>query len=63
VLRFRQKERNSKGLYNTYRGNNKILDEAQEEAIWQYCYEQWEMGLSASYSMVHAAISYLRQVL
>ena len=62
VLRSEQKERNSKGVYNTHGGNNKILDEAQEEAIRQYCYEQWEMGLGASHNMVYAAISHLRQV-
>ena len=62
VLRSVQKQRNSEGGYNTYGGNNKILNKAQEEAIRQYCYEQWEIGLGASHKMVFAAICYLRQV-
>jgi hypothetical protein len=62
VLRSRRKQRNSEGIYNTWGGNNKILNEAQEEAVRQYCYEQWEMGLGASHSMVYAAICHLRQV-
>jgi hypothetical protein len=33
VLRSRRKERNASGLYNTHGGNNKILSDAQEEAI------------------------------
>ena len=33
VLQLVKKQRNSKGGYNTYGGNNKILNEAQEEAI------------------------------
>ena len=45
VLRTRNKKRNATGLYNAHGGNNKILSEAQEEAIRQYCYEQWEAGL------------------
>lgn len=63
VSRARQKVRNTDGLYNMWGGNNKILKEAQEEAIRQYCYEQWEMGLGATHQMVFAAICYLRQVL
>jgi hypothetical protein len=62
VLRSRRKQRNSEGIYNTWGGNNKILNEAQEEAVRQYCYEQWEMGLGASHGMVYAAICHLRQV-
>jgi hypothetical protein len=50
-------------MYNQHGGNNKILDAAQEEAIRQYCYKQWEMGLGATHQMVFAAICYLRQVL
>src|SRR6187402_1358539 len=45
IIRFRKpKERNAEGEYNSYGGNNKILNASQEEAIRQYCYEQWEMG-------------------
>jgi hypothetical protein len=62
VLRSKQKERNANGLYNTHGGNNKILSDAQEEAIRQYCYEQWEAGLGATHQMVFAAISHLRAV-
>jgi hypothetical protein len=59
---FRQKQRNSEGVYNKHGGNNKILNDAQEEAIRQYCYEQWEMGLGTSHKMVFSAISYLKKV-
>jgi hypothetical protein len=38
---------------------NRILDTAQE-AIRQYCYEQWEQGLGATHQMVLAAVTYLR---
>jgi hypothetical protein len=62
VLRERNKKRNSQGLYNTHGGNNRILNEAQEEAIRQYCYEQWEAGLGATHQMVQAAITYLKAV-
>jgi hypothetical protein len=63
VLRSKQKVRNSAGLYNTWGGNNKVLNDAQEEAIRQYCYEQWEAGLGATHQMVFAAISHLKKVL
>lgn len=43
-------------------GHNKILSEAQEEAIQRYCYEQWEIGLGATHPMVKAAISHLLSV-
>jgi hypothetical protein len=62
VLRSKQKQRNSNGFYNTHGGNNKILSDAQEEAIRQYCYEQWEAGLSATHQMVFAAITHLKAV-
>jgi hypothetical protein len=62
VLRSRQKQRNASGLYNTHGGNNKILSDAQEEAIRQYCYEQWKAGLGATHQMVFAAISHLKAV-
>src|SRR5271168_2499276 len=32
VLRLKQKARNAVGLYNMWGGNNKILNDAQEEA-------------------------------
>jgi hypothetical protein len=48
VFRARKRLRNTEGLYNTWGGNNKILNEAQEDAIRQYCYEQWEIGLGAT---------------
>lgn len=62
IYRLKKKQRNSEGVYNKHGGNNKILNEAQEEAIRQYCYEQWEMGLGASHKMVFSAISYLKKV-
>ena len=62
VFRSKNKKRNAQGGYNTYGGNNKILNEVQEEAIRQYCYDQWELGLGATYQMVKGAIAYLRAV-
>jgi hypothetical protein len=62
VCRHKQKQRNNQGVYNTWGGNHKILNKAQEEAIRQYCYEQWEDGFGATHQMVFAAISQLRQV-
>ena len=62
VLRERNKKQNSQGLYNTHGGNNRILNEAQEEAIRQYYYEQWEASLGATHQMVQAAITYLKAV-
>ena len=62
VLRIKRKERNANGLYNRHGGNNKILSEAQEEAIRQYCYEHWEAGLGATHQMVYAAICHLKDV-
>jgi hypothetical protein len=56
IVRLRHKERNSQGNFNTYGGNNKILSAEQEEAIRQYCYEQWEAGLGATHSMVQGVI-------
>ena len=62
INRSKKNQRNSEGVYNKHGGNNKILNEAQEEAIRQYSYEQWEMGLGASHKMVFSAISYLKKV-
>jgi hypothetical protein len=63
VSQSKSRQRNSEGLYSHHGSNNKILNEAQEEAVRQYCYEQWEMGLGATHQMVFAAICFLRQVL
>lgn len=62
IRRSEGNQRNEKGLFNTHGGNNKILDKGMEGAIRQYYYEQWEMGLGASYNMVYASICHLRQV-
>ena len=62
VLRERNKKRNSQGLYNTHGGNNRILNEAQEEAIRQYYYEQQEASLGAIHQMVQAIITYLKAI-
>ena len=61
VYREKRKQRNRKGIYNKWGGNNKVLDTAQQEAIRQYCYEQWEIGLGATHGMVRAAIAFLKQ--
>jgi hypothetical protein len=62
ILRSKNRKRNANGTYNTHGGNSKILNEAQEEAIRQYCYEQWEQGLGATHDMVLSAITFLRSV-
>jgi hypothetical protein len=62
VFRSKTRKRNSQGVFNQWGGNNKILNEAQEEAIRQYCYDQWELGLGATHRMVLGAITYLRAV-
>ena len=62
VHRSTKKLRNSQGEYNKHGGNNKILNQAQEEATRQYCYEQWEMGLGTTHDMVFAAICHLLKV-
>jgi hypothetical protein len=38
------------------------MNPAMEEAVRQYCYVQWEMGLGASHGMVYASICHLRRV-
>jgi hypothetical protein len=63
IYRTKTRQRNSQGMYNTFGGNNKVLNEAQEEAIRQYCYEQWELGLGATHKMVFAAICHLKEVI
>jgi hypothetical protein len=62
VARLRGRQLNSQGEYNSVGGNNKIMTPAMDEAIRQYCYEQWEAGFGASYSMVFASIGTLREV-
>ena len=62
VHRLKKRTCNSDGTFNTWGGNNRILSEEQEEAVRQYCYEQWEMGLGASHAMDQAAIAHLRAV-
>jgi hypothetical protein len=62
VARLRRRQLNSRGDYNSFGGNNKIMTPAMDEAIRQYCYEQWEAGFGASHEMVFAAISTLREV-
>ncbi|KAG4439985.1 hypothetical protein IFR05_004559, partial [Cadophora sp. M221] len=57
----RKKDRNPQGLQNQHGGNNKILTKWQEEAIRQYCYQQWEAGMGATYDMDLGTITYLRQ--
>lgn len=43
-------------------GQNKILSEAQDAAVVEYCYNQWEIGLGATHDMVYAAICHLKKV-
>jgi hypothetical protein len=62
VYRSKVRKRNNQGLFNRHGGNNKILNDAQEEAIYQYCYDQWEQGLGATHKMVFGAITHLRAV-
>ena len=62
VYRSKTRKRNSQGVFNQHGGNNRILNDAQEEAIRQYCYDQWELGLGATHSMVLGAVTHLRAV-
>jgi len=62
IHRIRKRKRNSSGLFNYHGGNNRVLNTAQEEAIRQYCYKQWEAGLGATHNMVYAAIVWLKEV-
>src|SRR6266480_588854 len=55
-----EKNRNNRGFFNTHGGNNRILTESQEEAIFSYCFDQWEMGLGATKRMVFSAITFIR---
>jgi hypothetical protein len=47
---------------NKWGGNNKVLNAEEEEAIRQYCYEQWEFGLGATRQMAYGAICFLKRV-
>ena len=54
-------ERNTRGTFNQHGGNNLILTEAQEEAVFRFCHDQLEMGLGTTPSIIYAAICHLRQ--
>jgi len=41
-------------------GQNKVLSDAQTEAIKLYWFEQWQVGLGATKQMVFAAITFLK---
>ena len=60
-LRKRHQERNSCGTFNQHGGNNNILTEAQENAVFRYCLDQLEMGLGATPSIIYATICHLKQ--
>ncbi|RPA95749.1 hypothetical protein L873DRAFT_1929979 [Choiromyces venosus 120613-1] len=60
-LHYRHQQRNSRGTFNEHGGNNIILTTAQEKALHLYCYEQWEMGIGATPSIIYAAICHLKQ--
>jgi len=60
-LRERRQERNSCGILNQHGGNNLILTEAQEQAVFRFCQDQLEMGLGATPSVLYAAICHLHQ--
>ena len=57
----RHQERNSHGILNQHGGNNLILTQAQEQAVFRFCQDQLEMGLGATPSILYAAICHLRQ--
>jgi hypothetical protein len=56
-MALKRTTRNSKTKANG--GQNKILSDAQSEAVKAYCREQFEAGLGATKQMVFAAISNL----
>ncbi|RPA96322.1 hypothetical protein L873DRAFT_1845442 [Choiromyces venosus 120613-1] len=60
-LHHQHQQRNSHGTFNEHGGNNIILTTAQEKALHLYCYEQWEMGIGATPSIIYAAICHLKQ--
>ena len=59
--RQRNQERNTRGTFNQHGGNNLILTEAQEEAVFRFCHDQLKMGLGATPSIIYAAIHHLSQ--
>jgi len=60
-LRQRKQVRNTRGTFNGHGGNNIILTKAQEQAVYRFCHEQWEMRIAATLAMIFAAISHLRK--
>jgi len=60
-LRQRKQVHNARGTFNGHGGNNIILTKAQEQAVYQFCHEQWEMGIAATPAIILAAISHLRK--
>jgi len=62
VRRAKLRQRGPDGLFRRHGGSNKMLNDAQEEAIRQFCYEQWELGLGATHKIVYTAICYLKKV-
>ena len=62
IQRIQKRAKDRSKPPNQWGGHNKVLNTAQEEAIHQYCYDQWEMGLGATPAMLKAAIAYLKQV-
>jgi len=60
-LRQRKQVRNTGGTFNRHGGNNIILTEAQEVAVYRFCHEQWEMGIAATLAIIFAVISHPRQ--
>lgn len=59
VQRLFNPSRDIHGQLNTRGGNNRILTDAQEGTIYQYCYNQWQMGLGAIKQMVFGAVKHL----
>ncbi|TEY63534.1 hypothetical protein BOTCAL_0154g00020 [Botryotinia calthae] len=55
---WRQKHNGS----SIWGGQNKVLEDDEEEAIRQCCYEQWELGLGATRSMVFSAVQFLKEI-
>lgn len=62
INRLKNRVRNSQGRFNSHGGTNKVLSEGQDEALLQYCLDQWELGLGATHDMVYAAICHLKTV-
>ena len=58
-MRNRQQKRNDRGTCNKHGENNIILTEAQGVAVFRFCFDQLEMGLGATPSIIYAAICYL----